>query len=117
MRVAHVVKVVGPWYDQLWARRRACIARTKEFVDSHLAESRLQDPGGRVYGCEPRQQDLHSARLRYVCLGNDDLVRRCGLLERLRVAVEVQVSVDRIDSGEDLVHREVVLQDGVGEDR
>jgi hypothetical protein len=29
----------------------------------------------------------------------------------------VQVSVDRVDGGEDQVHREVVLQDGVGEDR
>src|SRR5215218_3501621 len=115
VRVAHVVRIAG-LRRKCW-RVRSRAVRAKELGDVYLAEGSLEDPGRRVYRAQPRQQAPCDARLRYVRLGHDDLVGRRDLLERLRVAVQVQVSVDRVDRSEYQVHREVVLQDGIGEDR
>src|SRR5215208_143298 len=116
VRVAHVVRIAGLCCKGRQRRVRSRAVRANELVDVHLAESRLEGPGWRVDLAQPGQQARYDARLRYVRLGHDDLICRRDLLDRLRVAVEVQGAVDRVHGGEYQVYREVVLQDGVGID-
>src|SRR5919202_173451 len=112
VRIAHVVRVAGLSGEVRRSRGRP--VRVEELLDVHLSEGRLDNLGGWVYRAQPRDQPPNRARLRYVRLGHDDLVGRRNLLDRLRVAVEMELAVDRVHGGENQVDGEVVLQDGIG---
>src|SRR5215208_4377345 len=117
VRVANVVRIAGFRSKGCWPRVRSHAARTQELANIQLAESRLEDPSGRVDLAQSGKQALRRVRLRYVRLGYDDLVCRRDLLDRLWVAVKVQGAVDRVYGNEYDIHREVVLQYGVRVDR
>src|SRR5215213_10828256 len=108
--------IVGLAIEGFRYRAVSRAVQTEQLGCVRLAKGCFENVGGRVNRAEATEEAPHDVRLRNVGLRHDNLVRGSDLLDRLRVAVKVQVTVDRVDRRQNQIHREMVLQDGISED-
>src|SRR5918911_1702359 len=89
----------------------------KELIWVQLTKGSQDDASRGVYAAESIAQGSGRAAACYVRFGKDDHIGCRGLLCRLGVAIQMQLSVDGVDRTNHEVYVIVVLENGVGKDR